>query len=394
MIDFEKELEAILKNDPLGLLKVKPKSSNYITTDERLAQSFNEINSFCREHGHPPEKTRDINERKLYSRLQGLLEAPDKAAALADLDEFGLLETAAEVAPKEISTIDDVLTDDALGLLGGQEDDIFTLKNISKKPERPEYTAQRKVCTEFEKFEPLFNKYQQGLSSGQMITIPFTGERQVVPGAVFVLQGMLVYVANRGNWEKKNFGNKNARLYCVFENATESSMYLRSLAAALWKTENSREVVDRDKVGLLEESLHPADGDAETGFIYVVRSLSKEPSLKQEKDLYKIGFSTQTVNERIKHASTDPTFLMADVMPVIEYRTLNLNPQKAELLLHTFFAEACLNIDVFDESGNRHMPREWFIVPLHLIEAAVTLLISGEIVNYKYDASAQGIVQK
>ena len=78
----------------------------------------------------------------------------------------------------------------------------------------------------------------------------------------------------------------------------------------------------------------------------------------------------------------------------MEYRALNLNPQKAELLLHKFFAEACLNIDVFDEAGKRHMPREWFLVPLHLIEAAVTLLVNGEIVNYKYNSSIQEIVPK
>ena len=42
-MDFKKELENILKNDPLGLLVVKPTSSP-ITSNERLASSFEEIN--------------------------------------------------------------------------------------------------------------------------------------------------------------------------------------------------------------------------------------------------------------------------------------------------------------------------------------------------------------
>ncbi len=76
---------------------------------------------------------------------------------------------------------------------------------------------------------------------------PFTSELQIKPGAFFVLQGMMVYVANVGQKELKNFGNVNARLYCVFENGTESNMLLRSLAAALWKEENSRQIVNADQ---------------------------------------------------------------------------------------------------------------------------------------------------
>ena len=66
------------------------------------------------------------------------------------------------------------------------------------------------------------------------------------------------------------------------------------------------------------------------------------------------------------------------------------------MLLHTFFAESCLNLDVFDREGKRHIPREWFIVPLHVIETAVQLLISGEIVNYRYryDSQQQEIAGK
>ena len=49
---------------------------------------------------------------------------------------------------------------------------------------------------------------------------------------------------------------------------------------------------------------------------------------------------------------------------------------------------------MFDNNGIRHTPREWFIVPLKAIEQAITLLISGEIVNYRYDKENEVIVKK
>ena len=91
MIDFIKELETILETDPLGLLKVKPKESSAISADERLIASFEEINAFMRKHNREPAESRDISERKLYSRLKGLRESPEKAVTLAEFDTFNLL---------------------------------------------------------------------------------------------------------------------------------------------------------------------------------------------------------------------------------------------------------------------------------------------------------------
>jgi len=134
--------------------------------------------------------------------------------------------------------------------------------------------------------------------------------------------------------------------------------------------------------------------DKATGYIYILRSLSEDTKIKEIESLYKVGFSSQPVKQRIKNAAQEPTYLMADVKLLSEFQTYNLNPQKLELLLHTFFAESCLNIDVFDSESKRHTPREWFIAPLHAIETAVKLLINGEIVNYRYDNNNQEIIEK
>ena len=136
------------------------------------------------------------------------------------------------------------------------------------------------------------------------------------------------------------------------------------------------------------------DSDEPTGYIYVLRSLSEDPRIQEIEDLFKIGFSRQPVLERIKNAASDPTFLMADVAPVTHFETYNLNPQQFEKLIHRFFAKACLNLDIIGEDGKRFTPREWFIVPLPIIEQAIKLLISGDIVNYRYDAEQQQICPK
>ncbi len=400
MIDFTKEMKTILETDPLGLLDIKPKVSSVISADERLIASFEEINAFMQEHGHEPTASRDISERKLHSRLKGLRESPEKAAALVEFDTFNLLADVIIPEPKEINTIDDVLEYDALGLLSvdspseSDASDIFTLKNVPKSSDAPDYVAKRKPCEEFERFDPLFKQIHAGLASRKKALKPFASEHQIRRGEFFILQGMMVYVANIGNWEKKNFGNVNARLYCVFENGTESNMLLRSLAAAFWKDENSSQIVDALQMEMINGSEQITSDDKATGYVYVLRSLSEDPQIKGINDLYKIGFSSQPVKQRTQNADQEPTYLMADVLIVTEFETYNVNPQKLETLLHTFFAESCLNIDVYDSEGKHHTPREWFIVPLHVIKIVIQLVINGEIVNYRYDSERQEIAAK
>ncbi len=398
MIDFEKELESILQSDPLNLLSVKPKASSVINADERLLASFAEINTFVREHGHEPKQSRDIKERQLFSRLKGLREDIDKTATLLAVDELGLLKDVIIPVSKEIKTIDDVLGDDALGLLGDSlsatdnSEDIFTLKNVPKTLDMPEEVARRKPCKNFDAFEPLFKQCHADLVSGQSELKKFTGEQQISAGHFFILHGVMVYVAEVGDKEKKR-GKVNARLKCIFENGTESNMLLRSLATELYKDESGRRILDiaKDYDPELEKI---TSEDVITGYIYILRSLSDDPKIKEINDLYKIGYSTQPVEQRLQNAAQEPTFLMANVRLLSEFKTYNLNPQKLELLLHIFFAKSCLNIDVFDNKGKRYRPREWFIVPLNVIESAVELLINGQIVNYQFDSQEQKIIKR
>jgi hypothetical protein len=108
--------------------------------------------------------------------------------------------------------------------------------------------------------------------------------------------------------------------------------------------------------------------------------------------LHKIGFTAGKMEVRIQSAKDDPTFLMAGVHPVATYTLYNIDRVKLEHLLHTFFAEARLNIEIADRFGKRIKPREWFLLPPEVISEAVSRLKDGSIVNYRYDAATAAIV--
>ncbi len=134
--------------------------------------------------------------------------------------------------------------------------------------------------------------------------------------------------------------------------------------------------------------------DEEAGFIYIIKSKSANQEIQEIHNLFKIGYSKTTVEDRVKNAIQEPTYLMAEVRIVMAYKCYNMNPQKLEQLLHNFFGNSCLNIDVFDQEGNRHTPREWFIAPLAIIEQAIHYIISGDIIYYKYDSINEEIIER
>jgi hypothetical protein len=383
-MDKDKLLRELFENDPLGLLNIKPATNPARNEDERLVASFREIVDFYEKHDRLPAQGGGIQEHQLYARLESMRKNPEKAEMLQKHDTHHFLQT----EKKELNSLDDVFADDLLGLLDDDAEGLFELRHVPKETTMPDYIGKRTVCADFDQFESLFLACHKDLKIGKRKLLTFRNEQQIEKGYFFVLKGILLYVAEVGTKEIEN-GKVNARLRCIFENGTESDMLLRSLAAELYK--DGRRVTEHED--------HYLDGlrgitqdDENTGFIYILKSKSENPAIQPLQNLYKIGFSTITVEDRIKNARQDPTFLMADVRIVMTYQCYNMNPQKLEQLLHTFFGSSCLNVDVFDQAGQRHTPREWFLAPLSVIEQAVHLIISGEIVQYRYDAEKEGIV--
>jgi hypothetical protein len=188
---------------------------------------------------------------------------------------------------------------------------------------------------------------------------------------------------------------EDGRTRLIFENGTESQMLRNSIQKRLYEngkiiSENS----DTTNKEFLEKFSTVNEEDEEAGFIYILKSKSDKQAIQEIQNLYKIGFSKMSVEERIKNASQEPTYLMADVKIIMAYKCYNMNPHKLEQLVHGFFGRACLNIDVFDINGNRHTPREWFIAPLHVIEQAIHYIIAGAIVKYRYDDVNEKIVER
>ena len=395
MKDKEIILKKIFDNDPLGLLIVMEKKSSVRTSDERLAASFDEINHFIEKNEREPKPDpTNISEYKLYSTLKGLRDDEEKIMALKPKDKHRLL----NIEKKEINSIDDIFGDDSLDILS-DDTDIFNFKHTPKDYERAkaDFIGKRVKCKNFDKYEDIFKEVQNDLALGKRKLVDFKlsdlreGHYYVHNGILFFLEKIL---SREGESDLKDT-HKDGRTRCIFENGTESNILYRTVGKNLSNngksvTQNIDKVVDEFK----ESFSGISDEDKKNGHIYVLSSLSDKKDIFSIENLYKIGYSSTSVHERIKNAENDPTYLMAPVKIVSSWMCYNMNTQKFEQLIQRFFGHTCLEIDVYDNNGKRHSPREWFIVPLEAIEQAITLIISGEIVNYRYDKINCIIVKK
>jgi T5orf172 domain len=397
-MDKESRLKEIFNDDLLGLLNVKPTASPVRNDQERLVAGFQEIADFVAANNREPAESSDINERQLFSRLDGLRASPLKIEMLKNYDKFNLL----SLEKKTINSIEDIFEDDILGLLADDGSGLFDLKYIKKIEDREttDFVARRKPCKDFDKYEARFKEIQADLKASKRKLVDFK-LGNLKEGTFYVHNGVVFYLEQINISKKDHYKpdgtrvREDGRTRCIFENGTESNMLKRSVEKILYA--NGQVVTENEDVVAstfqnLEIEITPEDQKA--GFIYILKSKSENPKIKEISYLYKIGFSNVPVKQRIKNAIQEPTYLMADVRIVMVYECYNMNPQKFEQLLHNFFGKACLNLDIFDPKGQRHTPREWFIAPLSVIEEAVKMIISGEIVGYRYDFEGEEIVKK
>lgn len=398
-MDKDKVLDAIFNDDPLGLLNVKAKVSNVRTGDERLVSSFKEISDFVRKNGREPEgNLGDIIEYQLYSRLKGIREDEEKKKSLISEDECNLLGK----LEKEIKSIDDIFDDDTFDLLSGDEEGLFDLKHVPADYERAsaDFVARRKVCKDFANYESLFTEVHKELVDGKRKLVDFNYE-SLREGEYYINNGILLYLEKvyfERIVQKFKSGVHNrpdGRTRIIFENGTESDMMFQSLYKALHV--NGKMVthnIDKVNEGFVEKFSNIQSEDEAVGYLYVLRSLSSDSRISEIDDLYKIGYSTVEVEDRIKNAEKEATYLMAPVSIVGAWKCYNMNPQKFEQLIHTFFGNTCLEVDVFDIHGKRCTPREWFVAPIEVIEQAIEMIINGNIVDYRYDVDSMAILRR
>lgn len=386
--------EIFTDDDPDGILDVKiPVAAR--GADQRVIDGFAEINSFVDQHGREPEADQTkMTEYLLHSRLLGLRSNPAYHDLLAPWDKHDLLSPRApatlEPEPEiEPESLEDIFNDDSFDLLDDDDElGLRDLRHVPKETSMPGYISSRKPCLDFANFADRFDDCQAALQVGKRMLKPFRKEQQIEVGNFFVLKGVMAYIAEVGDREPDVNGKTNARLRCIFENGTESDMLLRSLAAELYK-DGRRITAHEDRQ--LDNFKGLEEDDQSSGFLYVLSSLSQAPEITVYPHLYKIGFSRGPVAERVKNAANEPTYLMAGVAVVGVWECYNMRPNKLEGLLHTFFGSACLDVRVAGPDGRFYTPREWFLAPLPIIEQAVTMIVSGEIVKYRYDAERMAV---
>lgn len=393
---FTKADDALL--DELGVETPMAKAVTYTPREERVIAGFEEIQRFVEEHGYAPQhgEERDIFERLYAVRLDRIRASEECLTILADMDTQGLLSgQSADTGPEDIDAASDDELLEALGVEAVGDTRITQLKHVRSQAEirAAEEVAQRTPCEDFDKYRPVFDLVQQELDRGDRRTSKYQDNAEVSVGDWFILDGQKVLVDRQGEGFVAEHGRKDRRLRVIYDNGTEADLLLRSLQRALNKDERSRRILASDNEAPPLFSDDENDDDTQSGYIYVLRSLSDNPFIADNREvIHKIGVTGGDVKKRIANAKKDPTYLLADVEVVETYKLANLNPKRLEKLLHQFFADARLDVELHDRFGGSVEPREWFLVPLPVIRKAIQMLIKGDIEGARYESAKADIV--
>lgn len=387
--------------DALGVEVAPLKASSHTPREERIIAGFEDILRFHQAHGRAPQHGEggDIFERLYAVRLDQLRKLPEAHALLSALDEPGLLAGAASTAA-DVDALDE---DTLLAELGVDvpivdEQDIRVLKHVRSVAEKrlAEEIANRDKCEDFEKFEHLFDAVRKELQTGVRQGLTFQSREKtlddIVQDAYFIIGGQIAYIAEVGEEFTTEYGRRDSRLRVVFDNGTEASVLMRSLQRSLHRDEAARLISDPD-AGPLFGGIQE-EGDIESGTIYVLRSMSNHPFVAEHRELiHKIGVTGGRVETRIAAAAKDATYLLAEVEIVATYKLHNLNRSRLENIFHRLFGAAQIDLTIEDRFGQPVKPKEWFLVPLHVVDEAVERILDGSITDMVYDPTTAQLVR-
>lgn len=385
--------------EELGLNAEEKPEGDYSHEQARVIAGFEDILRFVDENGRRPQhgEALDIFERLYAVRLERIRGNASFRALVQDLDRHGLLAGATDattVDPAELS--EDALLSE-LGIEADDDAAITKLKHVKPRAQVQvaEEIATRVPCQDFAKFKTRFDNVQRELDSGRRESRRATNTKmeRISQGEFFVVGGQLAYVAEVGEEEKRTKDERSdRRLRVIYNNGTESNLLMRSFQRALNKDDAARVIADAS-LGPLFASV-AEDSDVETGTIYVLRSESSHPFIAQNRDLvHKIGVTGGDVKIRTAGAEDDATFLFADVEVIATYKLFNINRSKLENVLHRFFAAARIDIAIPDRFGRSVVPREWYLLPLQVIDEAVECVRNGTLASVRYDPKSGQLVR-
>ena len=397
----KKSNKALLEE--LGVDITPAKKVAHSPKEERIIAGFEEIQRFIEEHGYQPQhgEDKDIFERLYATRLDRIRSQEECRNLVADLDYQGLLTAEHCIAepPKEYNSDAELLAE--LGVEAPKENDVTFLKHVKPRAEvrAAEEIATRTPCADFDKFKPLFDQVQDHLARGLLEAKILKNQKgQTIMAEInerdwFIVNGQKAYIAEISKERTHGFDKNDYRLRVIFDNKTESDLLLRSMQKALYVDDASRRIVSLSAGPLFDGNAE--DEDTASGTIYVLRSKSEHPTIAENRNLiHKIGVTGGSVKTRIANAKLDPTYLMADVEIVATYELYNISRTKLESILHRFFDSAKLDIQINDRFGNPVIPREWFLVPLFIVDEVVERIKDGSISEYLYDSSMVALVKR
>lgn len=281
--------------------------------------------------------------------------------------------------------------DDPLLDISDKEVTLFNLPSdmkrvMEKKRLQPDHYAQRKTCEDFELYKDLFVQVNQQLKEGKRNLIKTSKTSSLDVGRYYIISGQMLLLESITEKKTNRSGMIDGRTRCIFEDGTETDILLETL----------RRNILHDGYGITDpqEETEPvltqlATGDKSTGYIYILRSLSPAPEIANVKNLYKIGFTINSVEERVANAVHEPTYLMAPVQIVSTAQIVNMNSQIFETLVHQVFQAVNFKVKVYDDNGIEHEPSEWYVAPLEIIELVIQKIADRSIVNYSYNAEMQ-----
>ena len=406
-----KSLDELFDNDPYGLLADVGKSKVSMNDTQKIMSELEDIKEFIKEHQRlPNEASDDFEEQILFKRYQMVLSvysaAKEECEALLP-EELRSKKTEKisrtrmtrdEVIKKEVedmhsrlfTDLDSVFAADPLGLLDdvGQSDLVVEHEYWrdseaykAKKMVIEEPVAKAVKCHEFDKFKRYFNEVKLLLKQNHVKQVKVVGgeDINVLPGQFFVIDGVLSLIVEgsmEGDTFKKSTGKRRYRVRQIFDNGTESRPFNTSVKASFYKSvPPCMRLVENDDIGReffsrLVRELDPLfekldNADKPDGYVYILGTLSTEPVIQkflEHSHLIKIGYTCNTVEERIANAQNESTYLCAPVKVLRTIACKNFDALALENALHTIFAAHRLNVTLKDNDGHTYKPKEWFTV--------------------------------
>lgn len=384
----KRTFDELVANDTLGLFDgVTATKKKNQSSGNPLIENFQKINDFYEANQREPKDSDDLEESKLARALVRIRSKDSLKEQVIELDRFELLnnsEIALEhqsVKKKEskptqsLKTLDDVF---GSGLLDDDSSDIFELKHVTQKREKPEEIAKRKPCTDFEKYIPFFEELDKLVENREVDIKRFSNVQQIKKGDIFISGGLYCFVADVGEYRENNDGRYDPRLRVIYSNGTESNLLLWSLGKSLYEDPNGKQII-RGIESIYEQFNveNAPDGAVKTGEIYFLKSLSDRPEIKAIPNLIKIGVTTGSTYKRIENADTEKTYLEAPVEVLKILPCYNLNAPNLEKIIQNKLHTKRKHIKITSPGGGVYTATEWFDVTLDEAIQAVKEIMSS-----------------